>query len=302
MALHGYPAALGGRQGDVRGRARARGGHSYRLELRRPAKRMIRARGSRGGRKFARRADAAELIRRHSDCDQRTRRCFRPDGAYRLRRSAGRRPFSPSWERPRGTAGSTTSPENTPSRRCARRSRRGSGSTRAGVETQNRLHHVRRHGGRAVAASHDVRAEATASGRAGGAGEARSSVGVAHTRDFLPEEIGRDAQIGETMQAVAAAMRDAGIDDARDVHFVQIKCPLLTSERVRGGGGARQDGGRPRAAMPRWAIRAAPRRSASPRRSARSRADVGEARCSGTGASIPPSPLPRPASSSCTMS
>ena len=27
-------------------------------------------------------------------------------------------------------------------------------------------------------------------------------------------------------------MRDAGIDDARDVHFVQIKCPLLTSERI----------------------------------------------------------------------
>ena len=27
-------------------------------------------------------------------------------------------------------------------------------------------------------------------------------------------------------------MRDAGIDDPRDVHFVQIKCPLLTSERI----------------------------------------------------------------------
>ena len=27
-------------------------------------------------------------------------------------------------------------------------------------------------------------------------------------------------------------MADAGIDDPRDVHFVQIKCPLLTSERV----------------------------------------------------------------------
>ena len=34
------------------------------------------------------------------------------------------------------------------------------------------------------------------------AGEARLSVGIAHTRDFLPEEIGRDAQIGETMSAV----------------------------------------------------------------------------------------------------
>jgi cyanuric acid amidohydrolase len=66
-----------------------------------------------------------------------------------------------------------------------------------------------------------------------GAGEKRLSVGVAHTRDFLPEEIGRDAQIGATAEAVAMAMRDAGIDDVGDVHFVQIKCPLLTSERIK---------------------------------------------------------------------
>jgi cyanuric acid amidohydrolase len=64
-------------------------------------------------------------------------------------------------------------------------------------------------------------------------GGARLSVGIAHTRDFLPEEIGRDAQIGETMKAVEMAMRDARIDAVSDVHFVQIKCPLLTSERVR---------------------------------------------------------------------
>jgi cyanuric acid amidohydrolase len=63
------------------------------------------------------------------------------------------------------------------------------------------------------------------------AGEARLSVGIAHTRDFLPEEIGRNAQIGETASAVATAMREARIDAVSDVHFVQIKCPLLTSER-----------------------------------------------------------------------
>jgi cyanuric acid amidohydrolase len=72
-----------------------------------------------------------------------------------------------------------------------------------------------------------------AAGALPGAGEARLSVGIAHTRDFLPEEIGRDAQISETMGAVEAAMRDARIDSASDVHFVQIKCPLLTSERVQ---------------------------------------------------------------------
>ncbi|MDA9501552.1 ring-opening amidohydrolase [Bradyrhizobium sp. CCBAU 11357] len=60
----------------------------------------------------------------------------------------------------------------------------------------------------------------------------RLSIGMAHTRDFLPEELGRSAQITETAKAVQAAMADAGIGDPTDVHFVQIKCPLLTSDRV----------------------------------------------------------------------
>jgi cyanuric acid amidohydrolase len=60
----------------------------------------------------------------------------------------------------------------------------------------------------------------------------RLAIGVAHTRDFLPEEIGRGTQIEETARAVRLALVDAGIDDSRDVHFVQVKCPLLTAERV----------------------------------------------------------------------
>jgi len=60
----------------------------------------------------------------------------------------------------------------------------------------------------------------------------RLSVGIAHTRDFLPEELGRRAQIDETAKAVTAAMADAAIVDPGDVHFVQIKCPLLTSDRI----------------------------------------------------------------------
>jgi cyanuric acid amidohydrolase len=60
----------------------------------------------------------------------------------------------------------------------------------------------------------------------------RLSIGMAHTRDFLPEELGRSAQITETAKAVEAAMEDAGIADPADIHFVQIKCPLLTSDRV----------------------------------------------------------------------
>ncbi|MBA4263586.1 MAG: cyanuric acid amidohydrolase [Comamonadaceae bacterium] len=60
----------------------------------------------------------------------------------------------------------------------------------------------------------------------------RLVVGVAHTRDFLPEEMGRMAQVEATAQAVHAAMQDAGITAVQDVHFVQVKCPLLTSDKV----------------------------------------------------------------------
>ena len=63
-------------------------------------------------------------------------------------------------------------------------------------------------------------------------GEKRLSIGIATTRPFLPEEIGRAAQVEETAAAVLAAMRDAAISDRDDVHYVQIKCPLLTAERV----------------------------------------------------------------------
>ena len=74
-----------------------------------------------------------------------------------------------------------------------------------------------------------TRASAQASNAAG---EKRLVIGTAHTRDFAPEEIGRMAQVEATAEAVRDAMRDAGIHDAADVHFVQIKCPLLTSAKV----------------------------------------------------------------------
>lgn len=60
----------------------------------------------------------------------------------------------------------------------------------------------------------------------------RLAIGVGLTRAFTPEEIGRGAQIEETARAVNLAMKEAGIASARDVHFVQIKCPLLTKERI----------------------------------------------------------------------
>jgi len=58
------------------------------------------------------------------------------------------------------------------------------------------------------------------------------AIGVAKTRDFLPEEIGRLAQVDEVAAAVQRAIAEAGIESPSDVHFVQIKCPLLMSEGV----------------------------------------------------------------------
>ncbi len=60
----------------------------------------------------------------------------------------------------------------------------------------------------------------------------RLAIGTGFTRDFRSEEIGRQVQIDATAQAVAAAIKDAGIDHAADVHFVQIKCPMLTKDRI----------------------------------------------------------------------
>ena len=66
----------------------------------------------------------------------------------------------------------------------------------------------------------------------GRAGDKRLVLGIARTADFAPEEIGRLTQVEATAAAVQAAMLDAGIRQAADVHFVQIKCPLLTAGKV----------------------------------------------------------------------
>lgn len=60
----------------------------------------------------------------------------------------------------------------------------------------------------------------------------RLAAGISFTRDFLPEEIGRMAQVNEVAEAVRQAMKDAKIEKPEDVHFVQIKCPLLTADRI----------------------------------------------------------------------
>ena len=74
---------------------------------------------------------------------------------------------------------------------------------------------------------------ATAASRPPGAAPRPTlAIGTAFTRDLLPEELGRAPQIEATAAAVAAAMAQAGIAQAEDVHYVQVKCPLLTGERA----------------------------------------------------------------------
>ncbi len=64
------------------------------------------------------------------------------------------------------------------------------------------------------------------SGRpAGGRGLA---LGIAETRAFLPEEIGTMAVVEAVAEAVGRARAEAGVVDAADVHYVQVKGPLLT--------------------------------------------------------------------------
>lgn len=73
------------------------------------------------------------------------------------------------------------------------------------------------------------------------AGRKRLTIGIAFTRDFRPEEIGRRAQAVETARAVREAMEDGGIASVADVHFVQVKCPLLTSAKVAAARGRGQE-------------------------------------------------------------
>jgi len=69
--------------------------------------------------------------------------------------------------------------------------------------------------------------------RTGPRDEARLVIGAAMSEVLLPEDIGRPAMVEKVAAGVRAAMRDAGIDDPADVHYVQTKTPLLTIDMVR---------------------------------------------------------------------
>jgi cyanuric acid amidohydrolase len=63
--------------------------------------------------------------------------------------------------------------------------------------------------------------------------EPRLTVGYAISDVLLPEEIGRSEMIRKVADAVRVAMKQAGIADAGDVHYVQTKTPLLTIDTIR---------------------------------------------------------------------
>lgn len=67
----------------------------------------------------------------------------------------------------------------------------------------------------------------------GSSSQSRLVVGTAMSEEIRPEDIGRPAMVEKVAAAVRAAMRDAGIDDPADVHYVQTKTPLLTIDSVQ---------------------------------------------------------------------
>ncbi len=62
--------------------------------------------------------------------------------------------------------------------------------------------------------------------------ESRLTVGIAMSDVILPEDIGRPAMVEKVAEGVRRAMKDAGITDPHDVHYVQTKTPLLTMETI----------------------------------------------------------------------
>src|SRR4029077_9084297 len=63
-------------------------------------------------------------------------------------------------------------------------------------------------------------------------GSARLAMGIGITRDILPEEVGTMIQVRVVSAAAKRALAEAEIDDPRDVHYVQVKGPLLTPATI----------------------------------------------------------------------
>jgi cyanuric acid amidohydrolase len=63
-------------------------------------------------------------------------------------------------------------------------------------------------------------------------GQKRLALGVSITRELLPEEYGTMAEIEAVAATVKEAMGIARIQDPKDVHCVEVKCPMLTPARI----------------------------------------------------------------------
>jgi len=62
--------------------------------------------------------------------------------------------------------------------------------------------------------------------------EPRLAVGYSMSDVILPEDIGRPAMVAKVAEGVLRAMKEAGIEDPADVHYVQTKTPLLVMETI----------------------------------------------------------------------
>ena len=60
----------------------------------------------------------------------------------------------------------------------------------------------------------------------------RLALGIETTRDIPPEEVGTMAEVEEVAAAVRRCLTSAGIADPADVHYVQVKGPLLTPASI----------------------------------------------------------------------
>jgi barbiturase len=69
--------------------------------------------------------------------------------------------------------------------------------------------------------------------KTGPASKSRLVIGTAMSAKLKPEDIGRPAMVEKVAEGVKAAMRDAGISDPANVHYVQTKTPLLTIESLQ---------------------------------------------------------------------
>lgn len=67
----------------------------------------------------------------------------------------------------------------------------------------------------------------------GSGGKPRLVMGTALSPQIFPEDIGRLAMVEKVAEGVRLAMKNAGITDPADVHYVQTKTPLLTMETIQ---------------------------------------------------------------------